>query len=480
MSHEKPAMTRRLTSLLLALPMLAGCAVGPDYRRADMDVPAAFKEAGPWRPAQPQDEAARGPWWRIYSDAELDALVAQVEVSNQNIRAAAAQYRQALALLGSTRAGYWPTLGGSLAASRGAGAAATGTGTATTGGAVRDTDRLALNATWEADVWGRIARSVEANEAAAQASAADLQAALLSAQTTLVQSYIQLRIVDAQRRLLEQTVGAYQRSLDITRNRYDAGVAGRVDVAQAETQLQSTQAQLIDLGTLRAQLEHAIAVLVGKAPVDLALKPADGYPALPPTPAVVPAALLERRPDIAAAERRMAAANAQIGVAHAAFFPALTLGANAGFQNSSFSQLLTLPNRFWSLGPTLALTLFDGGARATQEDSAVAAYDKSVAAYRQTVLGAFQEVEDNLAALRFLSAQATAQSAAERSAAEALTLTENQYRAGTVSYLNVVAAQAAALGASRSNLDIAGRQLLANAALLKALGGGWRKVEGKS
>ncbi|MDD5247591.1 MAG: efflux transporter outer membrane subunit [Rhodocyclaceae bacterium] len=468
-------MNHRLSLFCISL-LLAGCAVGPDYRRPDVDTPAAYKEAGTWKTAQPQDEAARGNWWEIYGDAALNALVPQVEVTNQNVRAAAAQYRQALALLGSARAAYYPTLTGDLTANRAQGTSPSTTGatTVTPGAPIRNTVRPSLTASWEADVWGGIARNVEANESSAQASAADLQAALLSAQATLVQTYMQLRVNDAQQRLLGQTLTAYERSLEITRNRYEAGVAGRVDVAQAEAQLRSTQAQAIDLRAQRAQFEHAIAVLVGKAPANFTLAASAGLPALPATPGGLPSALLERRPDIAGAERRMAAANAQIGVAQAAFFPTLTLGASAGYQNSSFAQLFTLPNRFWSIGPALALTLFDAGARSSQKEAAVAGYDKSVATYRQTVLAAFQEVEDNFAALRVLADEAEAQQAATRAAAEALELTENQYQAGTVSYLNVVTTQAAALAAARADLDVAGRRLVANATLLKALGGSWR------
>jgi len=289
-----------------------------------------------------------------------------------------------------------------------------------------------------------------------------------------VQNYFQLRANDAQQRLLQQTITAYARSLEITKNRYEAGVAGRVDVAQAAAQLQSTQAQDIDLRIQRAQFEHAIAVLIGKAPADFALKATDKLPTLPLLPAALPATLLERRPDIAGAERRMAAANAQIGVAQAAFFPALTFSGTGGYQGSSLSHLLTLPNRFWSIGPALALSLFDGGARTAQKESAVASYDKNVATYRQTVLSAFQEVEDNIAALHHLQDEAAAQQSATQFAAESLALTENQYQAGTVSYLNVVIAQATALSAQRSSLDIAARRLLSNAVLIKALGGDWR------
>ncbi len=461
------------THAFLAALLLTGCAVGPDYRRPDVATPAAFKEAGDWKPAEPRDEAPRGNWWEIYGDAELSALVAQVAISNQNVLAAAAQYRQAQALLGVAQAGYAPTLSGDLSGSRGASASATGA--AASVAPVRNATRLSFSASWEADIWGRIGRNVEADAAAAQASDADLSAALLSAQATLVQTYVQLRANDAQQRLLGQTIAAYTRSLQITRNRYEAGVAGRVDVAQAEAQLKSTQAQAIDLTVQRAQFEHAIAVLVGKAPADFQLKPTGVLPTLPSVPTTLPSALLERRPDIAAAERRMAAANARIGVAQAAFFPALTFSGSGGYQSSSLSQLMTLPNRVWSIGPALALTLFDGGARSAQKASAVADYDKSVASYRQTVLTAFQEVEDNLVALRQLADEAAAQQSAAQSAAEALALTENQYQAGTVSYLNVVATQATALSAQRGSLDIASRRLLANASLVKALGGDWRR-----
>jgi NodT family efflux transporter outer membrane factor (OMF) lipoprotein len=464
------------TSASLFALLLAGCTVGPDYQRPDVATPAAWKEAGDWKPAEPKDAAARGNWWEIYGDAELNALVQQVEVSNQNVLAAAAQFRQAQALLGVANAAYYPTLGANLSDSRAQGTSASTTGTSTVapGSPIRNTTRLAFSASWEADVWGHIGRNVESSQASAQASDADLRAALLSAQATLVQTYVQLRANDAQQNLLAQTVAAYERSLQITQNRYAAGVAGRVDVAQAEAQLKSTQVQAIDLGVQRAQYEHAIAVLIGKAPADFQLQPADGLPALPAVPAALPSALLERRPDIAGAERRMAAANAQIGVAQSAFFPALTFSGSGGYQSSSFSQLLTLPNRFWSIGPALALTLFDGGARSAQKESAVAGYDKSVATYRQTVLAAFQEVEDNLVALRKLGDEAAAQHAAAEAAAEALALVENQYQAGTVSYLNVVTAQATALNAHSNDIGIAGRRLVASATLLKALGGNWR------
>ena len=463
--------------IFATLLILGGCAAGPEYHKPDVAAPAAYKEAKDWKLAKPKDAASRGSWWEIYGDGDLNTLVSQVEISNQNILAAAAQYRQALALLGATQASYFPALSGDLSGIRAQGSSPSTNGTATVapGAQARNTMRLSVSASWEADIWGHIGRNVEASKASAQASSTDLQSALLSAQATLVQTYFQLRINDAQQRLLEQTCAAYERSREITKNRYEAGVAGRVDVAQAETQLKTTQAQTIDLGVQRAQLEHAIAVLIGKAPEDFRLKPANGLPALPQVPSALPSELLERRPDIAGDERRMAAANAQIGVAQAAFFPALTFNGTGGYQSSSLPQLVTLPSRFWSIGPSLALTLFDAGARSAQKESAVAAYDKTVARYRQTVLAAFQEVEDNLAALHQLADEAVVQQAAEQSAAEALALTENQYQSGTVSYLNVVTAQATVLGAKRGNLEIAGRRLLANAGLIKALGGDLQK-----
>ena len=464
--------------LLCALSALAGCAVGPDYQRPALSTPATFKEQQGWKVADPRDEAARDNGWARYSDAQLNALVAQVEISNQNVLAAEAQVRQAQALLGVASAAYFPIVSGSFSASRGQAASASSNGIFT-GNPVRNTDRLSFGASWEADVWGRIGRVVESNTAAAEASAADLQAALLSAQAALVQAYIQLCVNDAQRRLLDKTVLAYERSLSITQNRYAAGITGRIDVAQAETQLKSAQAQAIDLGIQRAQLEHLIGSLIGQTPAQFSLPPTEILPLLPQIPLGLPSALLERRPDVAAAERRAAAANAQIGVAQAAFFPALTFSAAGGYQDSSLAQLLSLPNRFWSLGPTLALTLFDAGTRSAQKEQAIAAYDKSVATYRQSILTAFQEVEDNLAALRVLADEAGVQHAATQFAAESLRLTRNQYQSGTVSYLNVVAAQATALNAEMSSLNITARRLLASAALLKALGGDWAGISAR-
>ncbi len=458
---------------------LSACMVGPNYTRPEVVTPPAFKENRDWKPAQPQDTIPRDAWWRVYQDPYLNQLVEQVAVSNQNIKSVEAQYRQATALIQQARAGLFPTLTANASATR----SHSGTGTSTTSGTTTDSsgrtvtsDRVSLNASWEFDLWGGIRRTLEANTASAAASAADVQAALLSAQAALVQAYLQLRVNEAQARLFQQSVSAYERSLSITQNRYDAGVVARSDVAQAQTQLKSTQAQLIDLGIQRAQLEHAIAILIGKAPAEFTLAAAQDLPRLPAIPVDVPSVLLERRPDVAAAERRAAAANAQIGVAQAAFFPTLSLTGSYGYQGNSFANLFRLPNRVWSFGPALAATLFDAGAHAAQKRGAEAAYDKTVADYRQTVLTAFQEVEDNLASLRILEQEAQAQDEAMRAAQQSLTVVNNQYQAGIVSYLNVVIAQNTALSAERNNLDLIGRRLVASVTLLKTLGGGWDPV----
>lgn len=459
---------------------LIGCTLGPDYKRPTVIPPAIYKEeANRWKLAKPRDHHPRGMWWEIYGDIQLNALVQQISISNQNIRGAEAQYRQALSLLDAARARYFPVVTGTLSNTRGQGTAGTNSGVTIPGitrAGITETSRLLINATWEADLWGRIGRTVESNQASAEASAADLQSALLSLQSMLVQTYFQLRINDAQRQLLEQTSIAFKRSLQITQNRYEAGITGRSDVVQAETQLKATQAQAIDLGVQRAQFEHAIAVLIGKYPSNFVLKPSSIVPRLPKFPSGFPSELLERRPDIAAAERRVQAANAQIGVtiAQSVFFPSLILGASAGYQGSVISDILSSSNMLWSVGPTIAAALFDGGLRASQKAQAIATFDKSVADYRQVVLTGFQEVEDNLSALRILSEEAKVQHSAKLAAQESVVLFNNQYKAGTVSYLNVVTAQATALDADIRSLNITGRSLVASTALLKALGGDWR------
>jgi NodT family efflux transporter outer membrane factor (OMF) lipoprotein len=462
--------------------IVGACTVGPDYLRPAVETPPAFKEAQGWKVAQPRDDRPRGPWWEVFGDPQLDQLVAQVDINNQNIKLAEANVRQARALTDQARSAFFPTVTGNASATRGSlsgGGRGTNAGTGSSnGGGVANLYNVSLDATWELDLWGRVRRNVESSEAGTQASVADLEAAKLSAQAQLAQDYLLLRAQDAVIELLQATVAAYERSLQLTRNQYAVGVAGRGDVVLAETQLKSTQAQAIEAGVLRAQLEHAIAILIGKPPSEVSIAPAAVKRIFPDIPPGVPSELLERRPDIAAAERRAAAANAQIGVAEAAFYPTVTLSATGGFASSSIANLLTLPSRYWSLGAALAQTIFDAGLRRAQTAQAIAAYDASVAAYRQTVLTGFQEVEDNLAALRILEQEAAVQDEAVKAARESLAITLNQYRAGTANYLAVVVVQAGALNNERTAVNILGQRLSASVALIRALGGGWSATSG--
>ena len=459
------------TALIPALicVLLSACAAGPDYQRPPIDTPAAFKEIGDWKPAEPREPLAADNWWAVFGDPVLDELQARLEVSNQNLRAAEAAYRQALALADAARASWFPAINATAGATRSASSAAT----ATSGNApARNSFSLGATVSWELDVWGRIARNVEGADASLAASAADLAAARLSARATLAQTYFQLRAAERQQALLDASVAAYARALELTRNRYAAGVVGKVDVAQAESQLRSARAAALDASLSRSQYEHAIAVLLGLAPAAFTLAPSDAPLPVAPVAVTLPSRLLERRPDIAAAERRVAAANAAIGAAQAARFPVLGLSGNTGFRNAQIEDLLTVPSRYWSLGPTLAAAIFDAGAKKAAVGQAQAGWEKAVATYRQTVLVAFQEVEDNLATARLLEAAAVEQAAAVTAAAEAEAIALNQYRAGTVSYLNVVTAQATHLAARRSANDLATRRLLAAVQLAKNAGGG--------
>jgi NodT family efflux transporter outer membrane factor (OMF) lipoprotein len=451
--------------------LLAGCMVGPDYVRPPVETPAAYKEMEGWKQAAPRDALDRGNWWEIFSDPELSALMLRVDISNQNIRLAETNFRQARAVAEQARAGLFPTVSAGGTATRSKSPSLANQPNFASG-AINNFN-LVATASWELDLWGKVRRNVESGEASWQASAAELESVRLSTQAALAQDYFTLRVADAQRRLLVETVAAYERTLELTRNRYAAGIAAKVDVVQAEVQLASTQAQLIDNGVGRAQLEHAIALLVGVPASSFSLPPGPLATTLPAIPVGVPSELLERRPDVAAAERSMAAANAQIGVAQAAFYPTLTLSAAGGYRSAAFADWLTAPSRFWSLGAALAQTLFDGGLRRAVSDQAIAAYDGQVAQYRQTVLTGFQEVEDNLAALRLLEEEARYQDAAARGARQSVDLTTNQYKAGIVSYLNVIAAQAIALNNERSAVDVQGRRLVASVQLVRAIGGGW-------
>jgi NodT family efflux transporter outer membrane factor (OMF) lipoprotein len=477
---EKNAVMRRKRGAwaACAASVLFGCSVGPNYVRPSAESPSAYKEAQGWKPAQPSDQHPRGPWWEVFNDGGLNALVTQVEITNQTIKAAEARVREARALTEQARAAFFPIVTANASATRsgsGGGTRSTSSGTTVNLGGVHNNYNVALDVNWEIDLWGRVRRTVEASEATGEASVADLEAAKLSAQAQLALDYFLLRAQDADIRLLNDTVGAYERSLQLTRNQYAVGVVGRADVAQAETQLKSTQAQAIDAGVQRAQLEHAIAVLIGKPPAQFSIAAEAVSNEFPAIPVGLPSELLERRPDIAAAERRAAAANAQIGVAESAFFPSLTLSATGGFQSSVLSQLFSLPSRYWSLGPALAQTIFDAGLRRAQTTQAIATYDENVANYRQTVLTGFQEVEDNLAALRILEQEASVQDEAVKAARESLAIVLNQYRAGTANYLAVIVIQAATLNNERTAITILGRRLTASVALIKALGGGWKQ-----
>ncbi len=457
--------------LTVTVMLISACTVGPNYVKPTTGTPAAYKELKGWKVATPSDNVIRGTWWEIYNDPQLNALEEQVNISNQNIAVAEAQFRQAVALARAARAGYFPTVtaDGSYARSRRPSGA---------GGAVRSSVTtsdylLTGNASWEPDLWGKIRRTVESGEANAQASAGDLEALRLSMHAALAQDYFQLCALDSEKQLLEATVEAYQKSLELTNNRYASGVASKSDVLQAETQLKTTQAQMIDIGVQRAQLEHAIALLIGK-PASVFSMPVSPLAIVPPSvPVGMPSELLERRPDIAAAERRVAAANAQIGVAEAAYYPTVTLTASGGFEGSHLSNWLSWPNRLWAIGLSIAETVFDGGLRRALTEEARAAYDANVAAYRETTLTAFQEVEDNLAALRILEEEAAAQDEAVNASQQTVTLGVNQYKAGTISYLNVVVLQAIELNNKRTAIDILGRRMIANVLLIEALGGGW-------
>ena len=471
------AICVHLCSSVVPVLFISSCAVGPNYSKPAVEAPAQWKEAGDWVVAQPKDAAPKGKWWEAFNDPVLNGIEEQVEVSNQTLAAAEARYRQARAAVQSARAGFFPTLTGSANATRsgggGNGGFINGTGVGV-GNSIGNRYSVGLDASWEIDLWGRVRRLVEAARAGEQASAADLEAAKLSIQAEIATDYFQLRVTDVTRDLLDDTVKAFQTSLDVTQNRYRAGVAGRVDVVQAEAQLLSTQAQAIDLRATRATLEHAIATLVGKAPASFALAPAKLDAHIPDVPPAIPSTLLERRPDISASERRVAAANAQIGVAEAAYFPALTLSGSVGYASSSVAHLLSAPNRLWSLGADLADTILDFGVRSAAVATARGAYDETVANYRQTVLTAFQDVEDNLATVHWLVEESKVEQEAVRAARESTALTVNQYKAGTVSFLNVVQVQATQLNEERTSVTLLGRRLAATVGLIRAMGGTWQ------
>jgi NodT family efflux transporter outer membrane factor (OMF) lipoprotein len=465
--------TRPRIAILLISAVVSGCAVGPKYVRPQFPTPDSYKEApagaAVLQPALPNDAASRREWWQAFGNEPLSNLEEQLVAGNPSLAEADARFRQAKAVVRQDRAAYAPTIGTSLSADRLHGSSGA------LNGIEAGTGQYSLtgDVSWEPDFWGRVRQTVAAGVASAQAARGDLENARLSLTAALALDYFQLRSFDADLVLLNETIEAYERSLTLTQNQYNAGLVARTDVAQAETQLASARAQAVDATLQRAQMEHAIAVLIGVAPSALSLQPAplDGEP--PPVPLELPSRLLERRADVAAAERRVAAANAQIGVAASAFFPIVSLTGSIGFQASALAQWLAWPSRFWSVGPTLALTLFDGGARQAARANAQAAYDAEAATYRQVILTVFQDVEDNLAAQRLLADESQQQQAAATAARTALDVSLNQYRAGLVSYLAVVTSQSTSLTAERTLVAVTARRYEAAVQLIKALGGGW-------
>jgi NodT family efflux transporter outer membrane factor (OMF) lipoprotein len=478
-TRRKPNMA---VSALLAGAMLflSACTVGPKYSKPPVSTPAAYKELAPnaagtpgaWKTSQPQDQALRGKWWEIFHDPQLNSLQERVEVSNQNLKIAEAEFRQARALVRINRSGLYPNLttGPSITGeqlSKNAPSPSSNAGQ-TLGDFV-----LPLDLSYEADVWGRIHRTVEAATENAQASAGDLEAARLSIHAELAVDYFALGGLDAQKQLLDSTVVAYQKALELTTHRYEGGLAAKVEVAQAETQLEATEALAVDVEVQRAQFEHAMALLVGQPASRFSIPASPLHTPPPKIPVGVPSELLERRPDIAAAERRVAAANAEIGVAKTAFYPSLLLSATGGFEGTSLVNWFSWPSHLFAVGPSLLQTLYDAGARHAVSDQAWAAYDAKVASYRQSVLGAFQEVEDNLAALRILEEESTKEARAVEAAERSLALSTNRYKGGLVTYLEVTTAQSAALSNERTAVDVLTRRMTSSVLLIKALGGGW-------
>ena len=460
----------------LMLGMAAACTVGPDYVKPEVTVPAGYKEAAAdgiaWKVAEPGDRTGRGKWWTVYDDPLLNALQDVVTTSNQDLRVAQSRYTQARALAAAANSNYLPTVTAGASVIRFRNSASSFGATSTNIGPATGY-RLPLEVSWELDLWGRVRRTVESTEASAQAVAADLETVRLSLQAELALDYFLLRSLDSERQLLERTLIAYRKAYDLTVSRHVGGAASDADVAQAETQLKTAEAQAVNLRVQRAQLEHAIAVLIGKAPAEFSM-PQAGLESLPPSvPLVMPSELLERRPDISSAERQMASANAQIGVAKAAFYPTISIGASAGFEGAKGSEWFNWPSRFWSVGPSAALILFDANRRRSVSEQAQAAYEGTVATYRQTVLNAFQDVEDNLAELAILAEEAGIQDAAVKASRRSVAQTSNRYEAGAASYLEVVVAQTFALTNERAAVDISRRRMLASVRLIKALGGNW-------
>jgi NodT family efflux transporter outer membrane factor (OMF) lipoprotein len=457
---------------LLSILLLAGCTVGPKYKRPAAEVPPAYKEVATWKQAQPNEQNLGGNWWEMFQDTQLNALELQVNVSNQNLKAAEAQYTQARALLRYNRAAYFPTITGGASATRNR-ISNHRPASIVANGITYNDFQIPLELSYEVDVWGRVRRTVESYREQAQASAADLATVNLSMHAELALDYFQARTLDAEEQLLNSTVTQYEQALELIESRFTGGIASELEVEQARTQLETTRAQAIDVGVARAQFEHAVAILIGKPPADFSLA-ALPLTAPPPTiPPGLPSELLERRPDIAAAERRMASANAQIGVAKAAYYPTISLGATGGFESGVITTLISGPSIFWSAGASAVAPIFDAGRRRANLDQAIAAYDQTVANYRETVLTGFQQVEDSVAALRILENEARVQEKAVVAAQKYLELANTRYVGGVTSYLEVTTAQSAALSDQLTAVNILGRRMVDAVTLVQALGGGW-------
>jgi NodT family efflux transporter outer membrane factor (OMF) lipoprotein len=459
--------------LLLAATVFAtGCAVGPKYKAPAMAAPPAYKESANWKPAQPNEEQFGGNWWEIFQDRQLNALEQQLNVSNQNLKTAVAQYQQSRAALRYVRADYYPTVTVAPSAARQE-YSNNRPASYTSDGLTFNDFVLPVNVSYQANVWGRVSRNVEANREQAQASAADLAVVNLSMHATLAVDYFAARTLDTEQKLLEDTVAQYQQAFQLNKDLYEGGLGSEVAVEQAQTILETTRAQLVDVGVARAQYEHAVAVLVGKAPAEFSLPPLPLAAPPPSIPVGVPSELLERRPDIAASERRVAAANAQIGLAETAYYPLVNIVGTGGFESGSITTLLQGPGAMWSVGASVVQTLFDGGRRRAATDEAKASYASAVASYRQTVLTGFQQVEDNLAALRILEQEAGVQSSAVQAAQRSLDLSNARYEGGVTSYLEVIIAQNAALSDELTAVNILGRRMASAVLLIEAIGGGW-------
>ena len=459
--------------IAIAALQFTGCVVGPKYHPPAVPAPPAYKEVGDWKPAQPNDQNLGGEWWKIFQDPQLDALELQVNVSNQNLKAAEAQFRQARAALRYSRADYYPTVTAGVSGTRTRVSANRPPPNSIFNGITENDFTLPFDVSYQVDVWGRVRRMVESQREQAQASAADLATVNLSMHADLAVDYFQARSLDAEEQLLNTTVTQYEQALQLTESRFQGGIASEVEVQQAKTILQTTRAQAIDVGVLRAQFEHAVAILIGKPPAEFSLPPLPLTVPPPHVPLGLPSDLLERRPDIAAAERRVASANAQIGVAKSAYYPSINLSASGGFESSAISTLINGPSGLWSIGLSAVGTVFDVGRRRALTDQARAAYDSQVANYRQSVLNGFQQVEDNLAAVRILENEAKVQDEAVVAAQNSLNLSITRYKGGVTSYLEVITAQNAALTDEVTAVNILGRRMANTVLLIQALGGGW-------